>query len=207
MCVILQEVLLDFYPGPIHAVDGDRGLSSPLSYSIISGTIHTNSNSYFKKCVVLLSITVFVFMLGDDDGRFLMDTETGEVKLIGVVGDRLTTPELHLHIMVRHTHSVFTAGLKDIHSYQSHWSVFCLSVCFAPRHIRTTTPGSCFSVGLSSGSEPVLSRVYYGWTSRLCNYWKELCLSGQYLWQQGTDVIYTRSSLWPCKHYTTIPHT
>ncbi|XP_034390515.1 cadherin-related family member 5 [Cyclopterus lumpus] len=67
-----EEVVLDFSPGPIHAVDGDRGLSSPLSYAIISG---------------------------DDDGRFLMDRETGEVKLIHVVGDRLTTPELHLQVM------------------------------------------------------------------------------------------------------------
>ncbi|TDH09699.1 hypothetical protein EPR50_G00089570 [Perca flavescens] len=67
-----EDIVLDFSPGPIHAVDGDRGLSSALSYAILSG---------------------------DDDGRFLMDAETGEVKLIRGIGDRLATPELHLQVM------------------------------------------------------------------------------------------------------------
>ncbi|XP_070764295.1 cadherin-related family member 5 [Enoplosus armatus] len=67
-----EDIVLDFSPGPIHAVDGDRGLSSPVSYAILSG---------------------------DDDGRFLMDRVTGEVKLIRGVTDRLTTPALHLQVM------------------------------------------------------------------------------------------------------------
>ncbi|XP_068459926.1 cadherin-related family member 5 [Clinocottus analis] len=67
-----EDVVLDFSPGPIHAVDGDRGIRSPLSYAILSG---------------------------NDDGRFLMDRATGEVKLICVIEDRLTTPELHLQVM------------------------------------------------------------------------------------------------------------
>ncbi|XP_078112990.1 uncharacterized protein LOC144522075 [Sander vitreus] len=67
-----EDIVLDFSPGPIHAVDGDRGLSSPLSYAILSG---------------------------DNDGHFLMDSETGEVKLIRGIGDRLKTPELHLQVM------------------------------------------------------------------------------------------------------------
>ncbi|KAM8891999.1 cadherin-related family member 5 isoform 1-T2 [Spinachia spinachia] len=67
-----EDIVLDFSPGPIQAVDGDRGLGSPLSYAIISG---------------------------NDGGCFLMDRETGEVKMICVLGDRLTTPELHLQVM------------------------------------------------------------------------------------------------------------
>ncbi|XP_039990154.1 cadherin-related family member 5 [Xiphias gladius] len=67
-----EDVVLDFSPGPIHAVDGDRGLSSPLSYAILSG---------------------------DDDGRFLMDRETGELKLTRGVRDRLTTPALRIQVM------------------------------------------------------------------------------------------------------------
>lgn len=43
---LLQDIVLDFWPGPIHAVDGDRGLSSPLSYAIISGTVHTDTFQY-----------------------------------------------------------------------------------------------------------------------------------------------------------------
>lgn len=58
-------------------------------------------------------VTVFVFMLGDDDGHFLMDKDTGEVKLIRGVGDRLTTPELQLQVMVRLTYSVLVLGLKN----------------------------------------------------------------------------------------------
>lgn len=37
MCVSLQDIVLDFSPGPIQAVDGDRGLRSPISYAILSG--------------------------------------------------------------------------------------------------------------------------------------------------------------------------
>ncbi|XP_029909748.1 cadherin-related family member 5-like [Myripristis murdjan] len=67
-----EDIVLDFSPGPIHAVDGDRGLSSPLSYAILSG---------------------------DDDGLFLMDRETGEMRLTRGVKDRLTTPVLRLQVM------------------------------------------------------------------------------------------------------------
>lgn len=52
MCVMLQDTVLDFSPGPILAVDGDRGLSSPVSYAILSGIIHTHASQYLK-CAVL----------------------------------------------------------------------------------------------------------------------------------------------------------
>ncbi|KAM9854758.1 uncharacterized protein ACBR49_003291 [Aulostomus maculatus] len=67
-----EDFVLDFSPGPIHAIDGDRGLNSPISYAILSG---------------------------DNDGHFLMDRETGEVRLTHAVRDRLTTPTLHLQVM------------------------------------------------------------------------------------------------------------
>ncbi|XP_029378360.1 cadherin-related family member 5 [Echeneis naucrates] len=67
-----EDVVLDFSPGPIHAVDGDKELKAPLSYAILSG---------------------------DDECRFLMDGETGEVKLTRGVRDRLITPVLHLQVM------------------------------------------------------------------------------------------------------------
>lgn len=35
---ILQDMVLDFSPGPIQAVDGDRGLGSPIRYAILSGS-------------------------------------------------------------------------------------------------------------------------------------------------------------------------
>ncbi len=44
MFVPLQDIVLDFSPGPIHAEDGDRGLSSPISYAILSGAIHTDAS-------------------------------------------------------------------------------------------------------------------------------------------------------------------
>ncbi|CAL8263596.1 unnamed protein product [Merluccius merluccius] len=67
-----EDIVLDLCPGPIHAVDGDRGLSTPISYAILSGA---------------------------DDGRFLMDRQTGEVRLMQAVTDRLTNPTLHLRVM------------------------------------------------------------------------------------------------------------
>ncbi|XP_036963550.1 cadherin-related family member 5 [Acanthopagrus latus] len=68
-----EDIVLDFSPGPIHAVDGDRGLSSTVSYAILSG---------------------------DDDGHLLMDSKTGEVRLIRAITDSLTTPVLELKVMV-----------------------------------------------------------------------------------------------------------
>nr|XP_057932275.1 cadherin-related family member 5 [Doryrhamphus excisus] len=67
-----EDFVLDFAPGPIHAVDGDRGLRAPVSYVILSG---------------------------DDHGRFLMDRKTGEVRFTRAVKDRLATPALHLQVM------------------------------------------------------------------------------------------------------------
>lgn len=58
--------------------------------------------------------TAFVFTLGNDDGHFLMDRETGEMKLIRGVRDRLTTPALHLKVMVRLMSSMLVEGLRDV---------------------------------------------------------------------------------------------
>ncbi|XP_036440677.1 cadherin-related family member 5 [Colossoma macropomum] len=67
-----EDVVLDFSPGPILAVDGDEGLRTPLTYTILSGA---------------------------DNGRFVIDSETGEVRLTKRVENRLLTPTLRLHIM------------------------------------------------------------------------------------------------------------
>ncbi|XP_029951723.1 uncharacterized protein LOC115391591 [Salarias fasciatus] len=67
-----EDIVLDFSPGPIHAVDGDKALNSPVSYAILSG---------------------------DDEGHFWMDKETGELRLTRGVTNRLTTPVLHLQVM------------------------------------------------------------------------------------------------------------
>ncbi|CAJ1056772.1 cadherin-related family member 5 [Xyrichtys novacula] len=67
-----EDIFLQFSPGPVHAVDGDRGLNSPVSYAIVSG---------------------------DDEGRFLINTETGEMRLVHGVMDRLVTPLVHLQVM------------------------------------------------------------------------------------------------------------
>ncbi|KAL6478836.1 hypothetical protein MHYP_G00122690 [Metynnis hypsauchen] len=67
-----EDVVLDFSPGPILAVDGDEGLKTPLTYTILSGA---------------------------DNGRFVIDSETGEVRLTRRVENRLLTPTLRLHIM------------------------------------------------------------------------------------------------------------
>ncbi len=157
--------MLDFSPGPIHAVDGDRELSSPISYAILSGTIHTDASSYSKCPYMCTSVTAFVFMLGDDDGRFLIDRETGEVKLTRGVRDRLTTRVLHLQVMVRLKYSV---GLKDIHFLTPNINLtalsFCLSVSCNPG-LSGQRPQEVFcrySLGPNSGSEPVFPGVRHG---------------------------------------------
>ncbi|KAL2093537.1 hypothetical protein ACEWY4_010849 [Coilia grayii] len=67
-----QDIVLDFYPGPVNAVDGDKALNTPLIYSILSGA---------------------------DDGRFLINGTTGEITLTRAVENRLLTPSLRLRIM------------------------------------------------------------------------------------------------------------
>lgn len=52
ICVMLQDIVLDFSPGPIYAVDGDSGLSTPLSYAILSGNTHTDQILYLKSIVL-----------------------------------------------------------------------------------------------------------------------------------------------------------
>lgn len=90
--------MLDFSPGPIHAEDEDKEMSSSVSYSILSGMKHAWMGLYRAQ---LTSGAVFVLVLGNEDGRFRMDTRTGEMKLIKRVTDRLKTPLLHLQVMVR----------------------------------------------------------------------------------------------------------
>lgn len=92
--------MLDFSPGPIHAEDEDKELSSSVSYSILSGIKHACMGLYLKRAQ-LTSVAMSVLVLGNEDGRFRMDTKTGEMKLIKRVTDRLKTPLLHLRVMVR----------------------------------------------------------------------------------------------------------
>ncbi|XP_028823277.1 cadherin-related family member 5 isoform X2 [Denticeps clupeoides] len=68
-----QNIVLEFSPGPVKAMDGDRGLQTPLTYSILSGA---------------------------DNGRFVIDSSTGEIQLTRAVENRLLTPTLRLRIMV-----------------------------------------------------------------------------------------------------------
>lgn len=67
-----QDIVLDFSPGPIQAADGDRGIRTTLTYTILSGA---------------------------DNGRFVMDSTSGEVRLTRRVENRLLTPMLRLRVM------------------------------------------------------------------------------------------------------------
>lgn len=67
-----EDIVLDFFPGSVHAVDGDEGLRTPLIYTILSGA---------------------------DNGRFVIHSGSGEVRLTRRVENRLQTPTLRLRIM------------------------------------------------------------------------------------------------------------
>ncbi|XP_041820400.1 cadherin-related family member 5 [Chelmon rostratus] len=68
-----QDEVLVFSPGPIRAEDGDRGINTPLIYSILSG---------------------------GDQGRFVINNRTGEIQLTRpVISQRLTT-NFTLNVMV-----------------------------------------------------------------------------------------------------------
>ncbi|XP_034019113.1 cadherin-related family member 5 [Thalassophryne amazonica] len=68
-----QKRVLEFSPGPIRAKDGDRGLDTPLTYSIISGA---------------------------DGGRFVIDYQTGEITLTRRVDRRHLMSSFRLSVMV-----------------------------------------------------------------------------------------------------------
>ncbi|XP_062239017.1 cadherin-related family member 5 isoform X3 [Platichthys flesus] len=67
-----QDVVLEFSPGPIRAVDGDRGINMSLIYSILSG---------------------------DNQGRFEINNTTGELRLTRAVDGRRLTPNFTLKVM------------------------------------------------------------------------------------------------------------
>ncbi|KAI7791669.1 putative cadherin-related family member 5-like [Triplophysa rosa] len=67
-----EDIVLYFSPGPIHAEDGDKDIQTPLVYSILSG---------------------------DDNGRFTIVNQTGEITLKHRVENRLLTPSFRLRIM------------------------------------------------------------------------------------------------------------
>uniref|UniRef100_A0A3Q3IWP1 Cadherin domain-containing protein n=1 Tax=Monopterus albus TaxID=43700 RepID=A0A3Q3IWP1_MONAL len=52
----LQDIVLDFFPSPIHAVDGDRGLSSPLSYAILSQAYQDDDPRKYSVATVLVRV-------------------------------------------------------------------------------------------------------------------------------------------------------
>ncbi|XP_026218543.1 cadherin-related family member 5 [Anabas testudineus] len=68
-----QDILREFSPGPIRAKDGDSGINSDLIYRILSG---------------------------DDSGRFVINSSSGEIRLTRAVDNRRYTPDLTLIVMV-----------------------------------------------------------------------------------------------------------
>ncbi|KAM9376075.1 protocadherin-15 [Pholidichthys leucotaenia] len=128
-----EDIVLDFSPGPIYAVDGDKGLSSPLSYTILSG---------------------------DDDRRFSMDRITGEVRMTQGVKDRLVTPVLNLKIMAYqdndpHKYSIATVLVRVLAVNQ-----FYPQFDMAEYHGFVTAGKSPASLVNTYGSEALILHVH-----------------------------------------------
>ncbi|TDG96431.1 hypothetical protein EPR50_G00228190 [Perca flavescens] len=68
-----QDAVLEFSPGPIRAEDGDRGINTPLIYSILSGA---------------------------DQGRFEINNRTGEIRITRAVNNRRRETNFTLSVMV-----------------------------------------------------------------------------------------------------------
>lgn len=94
--------MLYFSPGPIQAEDGDKDILTPLVYSILSGelTVCCSDLLTFNLHLYLFNMTQNDF-IGDDNGRFTIDSKTGEISLRQRVENRLLTPSFRLRIMVR----------------------------------------------------------------------------------------------------------
>lgn len=50
ICFLFQDEVLVFSPGPIRAEDGDRGINTPLIYSILSGKSWTSLSPWRRPC-------------------------------------------------------------------------------------------------------------------------------------------------------------
>nr|XP_033814994.1 cadherin-related family member 5-like isoform X2 [Geotrypetes seraphini] len=68
----IQPEPLKLLPGPVYAEDGDKGLMTAVSYSILSGA---------------------------DRDHFLIDNVTGAITLVQAVESRVDTPAFSLHVM------------------------------------------------------------------------------------------------------------
>ncbi|KAM8883907.1 cadherin-related family member 5 isoform 1-T1 [Synchiropus picturatus] len=68
-----EGTVLEFSPGPVRAEDGDRGLNTAVVYTILSG---------------------------DDQGRFAIDNQTGDIRLTRAVGDKGQSANFQLTVMV-----------------------------------------------------------------------------------------------------------
>lgn len=81
-----------------------------------------------------------VLTAGDDDGRFLMNRETGEMKMVHSIGNRLHTPVLHLKVMVR-----LPADCHRQRRQQGQNLRVSPFFGLVTRLTKTTTPGSTLS--------------------------------------------------------------
>ena len=186
--VMLQDIVLDFSPGPIFAVDGDRTLSSPISYAILSGTTYTPVKVHLYD---MLNLHVFTCncVCAHDRRRWraFQDGKRDRWNDIGSWGQRQTYNSGAASSSHGKTHMLF---------YWYKWLSLAIFLFF--NFVSVLHPGlpgqrpqevfCCYSLGPNFGSKPVLSRVWHGWISWLCDRRKDSILSGQYIWQQSTDV-------------------
>ncbi|KAJ0056894.1 hypothetical protein NL108_000690 [Boleophthalmus pectinirostris] len=77
----------NFSPGPIRAEDGDRGLDTPLKYSILSGS---------------------------DLDRFVINSSTGHITLTRAADDRRHTPFFRLNIMASQLDDPFKYSIASV---------------------------------------------------------------------------------------------
>ncbi|XP_054862751.1 cadherin-related family member 5 isoform X2 [Amphiprion ocellaris] len=126
-----QDAVLEFSPGPIRAEDGDRGIDAPLIYSILSG---------------------------GDQGRFVINNRTGEVRLTRPVDDRRQTPNFTLNVMVMTT-SCFLP-----HSQQQpgvYLSVSPVQVCQVDDRLKYSVASVLVRVLYENTFPPVFNRTTF----------------------------------------------
>lgn len=103
-----KDKILQFSPGPIHAEDGDKDIQAAVSYTLLSG---------------------------GDNGRFIINNDTGEISLTRSVENRLLTPTYTLRIMAaqRNDPKKFTVATALVQVQAENR--------FPPRFNRTTYKG------------------------------------------------------------------
>lgn len=117
--LLMKDAVLEFSPGPIRAEDGDRGINTPLIYSILSGQSSSSLsvcrqqcfNTILRLCLLSFSLSQTITITEEMD---LIDHQTCSV---------LQKKKRLLNLSSMCSKMVFKKYYSILHPQESYWSL------------------------------------------------------------------------------------